>query len=59
MTEQEYHLKKMQIARLKNLLMKRFMTLEALEFARATIECEKYDKKKIEANAEKHRKIFE
>lgn len=59
MTEQEYHLKKMQIARLKFILHRRFMNLEAIEFARAIIECEKYELNELKENEEKHRKVFE
>lgn len=53
MTAQEYHLKKQQIARLKNILKGRFMTLQALECMRAIIECEKYDDEKRNLNYEK------
>jgi len=59
MTAIEYQMKKQQIARLKFILHRRFLRNEAIELARAIIECEKYEKQQIEANAEKHRKIFE
>ncbi len=58
MTEVEYHLKKQQIARLKDILHRRFMRQEAIELARAIIECEKFEKKKLEINAEHNRINF-
>lgn len=59
MTAIEYQMKKQQIARLKYILHRRFMNLEAIEFARAIIECEKYELNELKENEEKHRKVFE
>ena len=55
MTAQEYHLKKQQIARLKNLLKGRFMIKEAIECMRAIITCEKYEQEQREKNADEFR----
>lgn len=55
MTAQEYQMKKQQIARLKEVLKGRFMTLQALECMRAIIECEKYEQKQRENNADEFR----
>lgn len=55
MTAQEYQMKKQQIARLKNVLKGRFMTLQALECMRAIIECEKYEHEQRENNADEFR----
>lgn len=55
MTPQEYHLKKQQIDRLKNLLKGRFMIKEAIECMRAIIACEKYEQEQREKNADEFR----
>lgn len=55
MTAQEYQLKKLQIARLKDLLGRRFMTKEALECMRAILDCEKYEKELLDKNADEFR----
>lgn len=55
MTAQEYQMKKQQIARLKNVLKGRFMTLQALECMRAIIDCEKYEHEQLEKNADEFR----
>lgn len=55
MTAQEYQMKKQQIARLKEVLKGRFMTLQALECMRAIIECEKYEKEQRNKNADEFR----
>lgn len=55
MTAQEYQMKKQQIARLKEVLKGRFMTLQALECMRAIIDCEKYEQEQRENNADEFR----
>jgi len=55
MTAIEYQMKKQQIARLKYILHRRFLRNEAIELARAIIECEKYEQEQNEKNADEFR----
>lgn len=55
MNAQEYHMKKQQIARLKDLLKRRFMTREALQCMRIILECEQYEHQQRENYANEFR----